>query len=42
MEPSIPATGVVDFLQPILDEYLSGLSGEYHLLLRGDSGFRYT
>ena len=32
------STGVVDFLQPILDEYLEGFP-EIKLLLRGDSGF---
>lgn len=32
------STGVVDFLQPILDEYLEGFP-EVKLLLRGDSGF---
>ena len=31
-------TGVVDFLQPILDEYLRDYPA-IHLLLRGDSGF---
>ncbi len=31
-------TGVVDFLQPILDEYLNEYQG-IRLLLRGDSGF---
>lgn len=31
-------TGVTDFLQPILDEYLTDYSG-IQLLLRGDSGF---
>ena len=31
-------TGVVDFLQPILDEYLNSYPG-ISLLLRGDSGF---
>lgn len=31
-------TGVVDFLQPILDEYLSDYTF-INLLLRGDSGF---
>ena len=31
-------TGVVDFLQPILDEYMEDYSG-IQLLLRGDSGF---
>ena len=31
-------TGVVDFLQPILDEYLRDYPA-MHLLLRGDSGF---
>ena len=31
-------TGVVDFLQPILDEYLTDYPG-INLLLRGDSGF---
>jgi len=32
------STGVVDFLQPILDEYLEDFP-EIKLLLRGDSGF---
>lgn len=32
------STGVVDFLQPILDEYLEDFP-EVKLLLRGDSGF---
>jgi len=32
------STGVVDFLQPILDEYLEAFP-EIKLLLRGDSGF---
>lgn len=32
------STGVVDFLQPILDEYLADYP-EVNLLLRGDSGF---
>ncbi|EGG91733.1 hypothetical protein HMPREF0491_01979 [Lachnospiraceae oral taxon 107 str. F0167] len=32
------STGVVDFLQLILDEYLEGFP-EIKLLLRGDSGF---
>ena len=32
------STGVVDFLQPILDEYLENFP-EIKLLLRGDSGF---
>ena len=32
------STGVVDFLQPILDEYLEDFP-EINLLLRGDSGF---
>ena len=31
-------TGVTDFLQPILDEYLNDYP-TIHLLLRGDSGF---
>ena len=31
-------TGVVDFLQPIIDEYLEDFP-EIKLLLRGDSGF---
>ena len=31
-------TGVIDFLQPILDEYLNDYPG-IKLLLRGDSGF---
>ena len=31
-------TGVVDFLQPVLDEYLNDYS-EIRILLRGDSGF---
>ena len=32
------STGVVEFLQPILDEYLKDFP-EIKLLLRGDSGF---
>ena len=32
------STGVVDFLQPILDEYLEDFL-EIKLLIRGDSGF---
>ena len=32
------STGVVEFLQPILDEYLEDFP-EIKLLLRGDSGF---
>ena len=32
------STGVVDFLQPILDKYLEAFP-EIKLLLRGDSGF---
>ena len=31
-------TGAVDFLQPILDEYLNDYP-EFRILLRGDSGF---
>ena len=31
-------TGVVDFLQPILDEYLNDYPA-IRILLRGDSGF---
>ena len=34
-------TGVVDFLQPILDEYLNDYP-EIRILLRGDSGFATT
>ena len=34
-------TGVVDFLQPILDEYLADYP-EVTLLLRGDSGLLQT
>ena len=37
-ETQYSSTGVVDFLQPILDEYLEDFP-EIKLLLRGDSGF---